>query len=357
MKRLLMKGTEAIAEAAIQAGCRYFFGYPITPQNEIPEYMSRRLPEVGGVYLQAESEVAAINMVLGGVVAGGIVMTSSSSPGISLMAEGISFMVGQEIPAVLVNVMRAGPGLGGILPSQSDYNQAVFGVGHGDCNLLVLAPSNLQEAIHLVQESFSLAQKYRTPVFIIIDGVIGQIMEAVEIAPKNTLIPSNHQDWTVGYKKERGGHKVVSKSLLLDPHMLEKHNEHLERKWRQIEGAEKRVQCVQTNDAEVILTAFGTVARIAESVVEDLREEGLKIGLVRPISVHPFPYETYEKLIPHTKQALCVEMNWGQMLTDVRRGFQYRVPVTFYGRSGGLCPGVAEIKQECYKIFETLKGE
>ena len=356
MKRLLMKGTEAIAESAIQAGCRYFFGYPITPQNEIPEYMSKRLPEVGGVYLQAESEVSAINMVLGGLAAGGIAMTSSSSPGISLMAEGISFMVGQEIPAVIVNVMRAGPGLGGILPAQSDYNQAVFGVGHGDCRFPVLAPSNLQETVHLVQEAFSLAQKYRTPVFIIIDGVIGQIMEAVEIAPKETFISPKHLDWTVGYKKERGGHKIISKSLFLDPHLLEKHNEHLEHKWHQIEETEKRVQCIQTQDAEVILTAFGTVARIAESVVKDLREEGLKIGLVRPISVHPFPYDTYEKLIPHTKQCLCVEMNWGQMLTDVRRGFQYRVPVTFYGRSGGQCPSVEEIKQECYNIFETLKA-
>lgn len=355
LEKVLMKGTEAIAEASIQAGCHYFFGYPITPQNEIPEYMSRRLPEIpGGMYIQAESEVAAVNMLLGAGATGKRVMTSSSSPGISLMSEGISYMVGQETPVVIVNVMRAGPGLGGILPGQGDYNQATGGIGHGDCNLLTFAPSSLQETVDLVQRAFDLSQRYRTPVLLIVDGVIGQIMEAVSIEPVGNPVTSNPEAWAAGYRKERGGKRVVVQSLYLDPDMLEKHNQALEAKWRRIEAEEVRCECYRTDDADFIVTAFGTVARIAKSVIDDLRGEGYKVGIVRPITVHPFPYEAYRLVCERAKGVLCVEMNWGQMLKDVRLAVEGKVPVEFYGRSGGMCPGTEEIDSACRAMLDKL---
>ncbi|NLV82737.1 MAG: 3-methyl-2-oxobutanoate dehydrogenase subunit VorB [Synergistaceae bacterium] len=356
MERALMKGTEAIAEAAIQAGCKYFFGYPITPQNEIPEYMSKRLFEVGGVYLQAESEVAAANMILGAGATGEPVMTSSSSPGVSLMAEAISYMAGQETPVVIVNVMRAGPGLGGILPSQSDYEQATGGMAHGDFKLIVLAPSTVQESVDLMQKAFDLAQTYRNPVVMICDGVIGQIMEAVEIPdgkphPKNL---SNPVEWACGYKKERGKRNII-RSLILDPEELQRHNQHLEAKWNIIKEKETACETYKTEDAEVVISAFGTVGRIARSVVDKLRDEGIKIGLIRPIIVSPFPLKEFEALVPTCKHILDVEMNWGQMKRDVEAAVKFRIPVSFFGRTGGLCPTVIEIEQECRKIFAELK--
>lgn len=357
MGKTLMKGTEAIAEAAVQAGCRYFYGYPITPQNEIPEYMSRRLFEVGGVYLQAESEVAASNMILGGGAAGERVITSSSSPGISLMSETLSYIAGQEVPIVVVNVMRAGPGLGGILPSQSDYNQATCGIGHGDFNLIVLAPATLQETVDMVQKAFDLAQIYRTPVMVLCDGVLGQIMEAVEIPVGHGNNLSQPEKWACGYMKERGGKRSIIKSLYLDPEELEAHNKKLEAKWFEIEKKEKACEKYLTEDAEVVIAAFGTVARIARSAVDSLRSEGYKVGLIRPLVVSPFPYEAFETLIPTCKHVIDVEMNWGQMVKDVNRGLKYRVPVSFYGRSGGMCPSAAEIEAECRKTFAGLSGE
>ena len=357
MGKSLMKGTEAIAEAAIQAGCRYFYGYPITPQNEIPEYMSKRLFEVGGVYVQAESEVAASNMILGGGTTGERVMTSSSSPGISLMSEAISYIAGQEVPVVVVNVVRAGPGLGGILPSQSDYNQATCGIGHGDFNMIVLAPGSLQEAVDMMQKSFDLAQKYRIPVMLLCDGVIGQIMEAVEIPPGHGKNLSEPEKWACGYMKERGGKRTIIRSLFLDPEELEAHNRKLEAKWHEIEKNETSCEKYLTDDAEVVISAFGTVGRIARTAVDDLRAEGYRVGLIRPLVISPFPYDDFESLIPGCRHILDVEMNWGQMLKDVNRGVRYRLPVSFYGRSGGMCPGVSEIKEECRRIFAKLSGE
>mgnify|MGYP003588631146 CR=1 FL=1 len=354
MERTLMKGTEAIAEAAVQAGCKYFFGYPITPQNEIPEYMSKRLFEVGGVYLQAESEVAASNMILGAASTGERVMTSSSSPGVSLMAEAVSYMSGQEMPVVVVNVMRAGPGLGGILPSQGDYNQAAHGMAHGDFRIIVMAPSSLQEAVNMVQKSFDLAQTYRNPVIVLCDGVIGQIMEAVEIPEGHGKNLSDPVKWACGYMKERGGRNII-RSLYLDPEVLEKHNRKLEAKWNVI--AEKECACekYKADDAEVIISAFGTVGRIARSVVDNLRADGYKIGLMRPLLVNPFPDKDFAALVPSCKHILDVEMNWGQMKKDVEAAVKYQIPVSFYGRTGGMCPSVLEIEEECRKIFAELK--
>lgn len=355
MEKVLMKGTEAIAEAAIQAGCKYFFGYPITPQNEIPEYMSRRLPEVpDGRFVQAESEVAAVNMLIGAGATGKQVMTSSSSPGISLMSEGISYMVGQETPVVIVNVMRAGPGLGGILPAQGDYNQATGGIGHGDCKFIVLAPASLQETADLVQSAFGLSQRYRTPVMVIVDGVIGQIMEAVTIEKVETPASSNPETWAAGYMKERGGKRIVMQSLFLDPAALESHNRALEAKWKKMEAKEQRWKSDRTEDADLVITAFGTVARIAKSVVEDLREEGYRVGLVRPISVLPFPYQAYAPVRERAKGILCAEMNWGQMLRDVRFAVEGRIPVEFCGRSGGACPSIEEITSACRGMISRL---
>ena len=354
MSRVLMKGTEAIAEAAIQAGCKYFFGYPITPQNEIPEYMSKRLFEVGGVYLQAESEVAASNMILGAGATGEAVMTSSSSPGVSLMAEALSYMAGQEIPVVIVNVMRAGPGLGGILPAQGDYNQATGGMAHGDFKLIVLAPSTVQESVDMMKNAFELAQKYRNPVLMICDGVIGQIMEAVEIPEGKSENLSNPVDWACGYMKERGKRTVLH-SLRLDPEELERHNKHLEAKWKIIEEKETACETYKTEDADVVISAFGTVGRIARSVVDKLRTEGLKVGLIRPLVVSPFPKAEFEKLIPTCKEILDVEMNWGQMKRDVESAVKFQLPVSFFGHTGGICPTVDEIEHEVRKIFEKLR--
>lgn len=353
MKKTLMKGTEVIAESAIQAGCKYFFGYPITPQNEIPEYMSKRLPEVGGVYLQAESEVAASNMIMGAAAAGVRVMTTSSSPGISLMSEAVSYMVGQEIPTVIVNVMRAGPGLGGILPAQSDYNQAVGGIGHGDMNLIVLAPGSLQEVVEIMGEAFDLAEKYRNPVIVICDGVIGQIMEAVEIPDGNGKQAADPTEWAVGYMDKRGRSTII-RSLFLNPDELEEHNKKLGAKWRKIATNEKKCEKYMTDDAKLVISAFGTAARISRSVVNTLRAEGMKVGLIRPIMVNPFPFDEFESLLPVCQHILDTEMNMGQMIRDVKAGVKYQIPVSFYGRSGGFCPGEQDIENECRKIYAGL---
>lgn len=354
MQRALMKGTEAIAEAAIQAGCRYFYGYPITPQNEIPEYMSKRLFEVGGVYLQAESEVSASNMLLGAAAAGVRVMSSSSGPGVSLMAEGLSYMAGQGAAVVIVNIMRAGPGLGGVMPSQGDYKQAAHGMAHGDFNLIVLAPSSLQEAVDLTQRAFDMAQMYKTPVMVICDGVIGQIMEAVEIPEHKVKEYSNPADWACGYMKERGGKRVIIRSLHLDPEALERNNREMEARWNLAAKNEHMCESYMTEDAVLVISAFGTVGRIARSVVDNLRAEGLKVGLVRPILTAPFPDKDFEAILPVCKHVLDVEMNWGQMKKDVERAVKFKIPVSFYGRSGGLCPSVAEIEEKCREILAAL---
>ena len=349
-KRFLMKGNEALAEAAIHAGCKYFFGYPITPQNEIPEYMSKKLPEIGGVYLQAESEVAAINMIFGAAGTGKRVMTSSSSPGVSLMSEGISYIAGAELPCVLMNVMRGGPGLGGILPSQSDYFQATRGGGHGDYRLLVLAPSTAQEAVDLTMLAFDLAEKYRNPVMILADCFMGQMMEAVEFKESHAKGQPDPAEWAVGYMKERGSRALI-KSLYLDPEELEAHNWKLQAKYAEMTKNEKRHETYLVEDAEILIAAYGTVARIARTAINELRADGVKVGLFRPISLFPFPYEPLETLPKSIKQILTVEMSCGQMIEDVRLAVGKELPVSMYGRVGGMTPSVEEIKDQVRKAL------
>jgi 2-oxoglutarate ferredoxin oxidoreductase subunit alpha len=351
MEKAFTTGNEAIAEAAIRAGCRHYFGYPITPQNEIPEYMSRRLPEVGGVYLQAESEVAAINMVFGAAGAGARAMTSSSSPGISLMQEGISYIVGAQLPCVIVNIMRGGPGLGGIQPSQSDYFQATKGGGHGDYHLLVLAPHTIQEAVDLTMEAFDLADKYRNPVMVLGDGYMGQMMEPVEFRQRASQeLPK--KDWAL--TGARGRPPNVVKSLYLDPTVLEKHNLVINRKVQEIIKNEVRFENYLTDDAEVIIAAYGTVARIAKTAIKALREKGLKVGMIRPITVFPFPYEAFEKAAEEVGKFLVVEMSLGQMVEDVKLGVCGKASVHFYGRTGGIVPSYDEIVAQTERLMKEV---
>ncbi len=340
MGKILMKGAEAIGEAAIKAGCRNFFGYPITPQNEIPEYMSRRLPQVGGTYIQGESEVASINMLYGCAGAGVRVMTSSSSPGISLMQEGISYIAGAELPVVVVNIVRGGPGLGGIQPAQSDYFQATRGGGHGDYYTLVLAPSTVQEAVELVMDAFDLADKYRNPVVVLGDGIIGQMMEPVEFPEREAVIPE--KPWaTTGCK---GREPNLVKSLYLDPHELEKHNLRLQEKYERMKREEVRVETEGLDDAEVVLCAYGTTSRVCRTALGRLREKGIKTGLIRPITLFPFPEDTIRSLQPgKVKFILVVEMSLGQMVQDVKLYNEGRIPVHFYGRTGGIVPAPHEV--------------
>ncbi|MCW3992501.1 MAG: 3-methyl-2-oxobutanoate dehydrogenase subunit VorB [Candidatus Bathyarchaeota archaeon] len=348
----LLTGNEAIAEAAIRAGCRHFFGYPITPQSEIPEYMSRRMPEVGGVYLQAESEIAAINMVFGAAGAGARTMTSSSSPGISLMQEGISYLAAAELPCLIVNMMRGGPGLGGIQPSQSDYFQATKGGGHGDYRLIVLAPSTVQEAADLTMLAFDLADMYRSPVMVLGDGYTGQMMEPVRFKrPEAVELPP--KDWAITGAKGRP--RNVISTLSLDPEPLEAFNLHLHRKYEDMTENERRVEIFEADDADIIIVAFGIVARIAKTAIRILREKGIKVGLVRPITLFPFPYDAVSKAADDLENVLVVEMNMGQMIEDVKLGICGRSEVHFYGRTGGMVPSYEEIVREVERIHRGRK--
>lgn len=339
-EKVLMKGNEALAESAIRAGCRFFFGYPITPQTELAAYMSKRMPKEGGTYLQAESEVAAINMVYGASAAGARVMTSSSSPGISLKTEGISYMIGADLPGVIINVQRGGPGLGGIQPSQSDYWQATRALGHGDGHAIVLAPSTVQEMADLAYLAFDLADDYRTPVMLLADGMLGQMMEPVVLPERKGDLPE--KPWaTTGHGNARP-HNVVN-SLYLTADSLEKLNDERFERYETIKREEQRAECVMTEDAEIVLVAFGASARIARSAVVAAREKGIKAGLIRPISLWPFPADALEAVIPTAKAFLSVEMNMGQMVEDVRLVSAGRVPVEFYGRTGGVIPTPEEV--------------
>ncbi|MGE4545735.1 MAG: 3-methyl-2-oxobutanoate dehydrogenase subunit VorB [Pedobacter sp.] len=352
-KRLFVKGNEAVAMGAIEAGCRYYFGYPITPQNDIPEFMSREMPRVGGTFVQAESEVAAINMVLGAAAAGGRVMTSSSGPGISLKAEGMSFMAGSEVPAVIVNIQRPGPGLGGIDVSQADYFQAVKGAGHGGYHLIVLAPHSVQELYDLTMLAFDLADRYRIPAMVLGDAMLGQMKEA--------LIPHAHQlsedlppkDWAITGKQGRAKGNAV-KSLYLADGELEAHNWHLHAKYAQLKENETRFEAVGLDDAELILTAFGGAARIVKTAIAMARKEGLKVGLIRPITVFPFPAEIYRTATAKTPKVLCVELNNGQMVEDVRLSVDPMADVRFYGRPGGTgsLPDPEEIFAQICKHYK-----
>lgn len=345
---MLMKGNEAIGEAAIRAGCQAYFAYPITPQNELGEYMARRMPEEGRVFLQAESEVAAINMVYGAAGAGARVMTSSSSPGISLKQEGISYLAGAELPAVIVNMVRGGPGLGSIQPAQSDYFQATKGGGHGDYRLIVFGPSTIQELVDLTGLAFELADKYRNPVMILGDGALGQMMEPVEFPDKDEVkLPP--KPWaTTGMK---GRPQNVINSLHLDPEDLDRHNHHLQEKYREIAAREVRYE-IEHEDADYFLVAYGTTARVARNAMNKAREEGHRVGLIRPITLWPFPDVAFEKVIGRAKGFLTVEMSAGQMVGDVRLAVNGRVPVRFYGRMGGVIPSQREIYEALLKMIQ-----
>ncbi|MCL2555747.1 MAG: 3-methyl-2-oxobutanoate dehydrogenase subunit VorB [Firmicutes bacterium] len=342
MKKL-WKGNEAVAEAAIAAGCRFFFGYPITPQNEIPEYLSWRMPEVNGTFIQAESEVSAINMVYGAGAAGGRVMTSSSSPGISLKTEGISYCAGAEIPCVIVNISRAGPGLGGIQPAQGDYFQAVKGGGHGDYKCLVYAPSSVQEFVDLTAKAFDKADEYRSPVMMISDGLLGQMMEPAEIPPMVDLNKLPKKDWaTCGNDQYR---QRIIESIHISPDDLEAHNHHLFKKYAAMQKNEVMVEEYKCDDAEVILVAYGSVARITKAAVDELRAQKIKAGLVRPITLYPYPTACLEKLAKQksVKRFITVELSMGQMVEDVRLAVNGVKPVDFYGRAGGIVMVPSEI--------------
>ena len=353
MKKELWKGNEAIAQAAIRAGCDCFFGYPITPQNEIPEYMSLHLPEAGGVFVQSESEIAAINMVYGAAASGKRAMTSSSSPGISLKQEGISFLACAELPAVIVNVMRGGPGLGTIQPSQADYFQATRGGGNGDYRTIVLAPCNIQEAVDLTQEAFDLADCYRNPVVVLADGMIGQMMEPIQWhpVPKREL---PEKTWAASGRRGRAHNNFIT-SLLMDAQDCENHNLAIQAKYDRIQAQEIRWQEKYTEDCEILLVAYGTPARIAMTAVEQLRAQGIAAGLFRPITLWPFPNVPLAHLAnqDRVKAILTVEMSLGQMVEDVRLAVDGKKPVHFLGRSGGQTPTVAEIAAAAR---DALKG-
>jgi 2-oxoglutarate ferredoxin oxidoreductase subunit alpha len=349
LSRILMKGNEAIGEGAVRAGCRYFFGYPITPQSELTHYLAKRLPEIGGLYLQAESEVASINMVYGASGAGARVMTSSSGPGISLMQEGLSYLAGAELPCVVVNMMRGGPGLGNIAPSQSDYFQATRGGGHGDYHLIVLAPNSVQEILDLMKKSFDLADQYRNPVMVMADGIMGQMMEPVEL-PDEFSVEIPPRPWAATGIKDRG-HKNIINSLYVVPEELEQHNLDLGAKYSVIREKEQLCEEYMAEDAEIMLVSFGTASRISRAVVEKARSLGIPAGLLRPITLWPFPSDVVGRYADRVKCFLTVEMNMGQMVDDVRLAAQGKVPVYHCGRVGGVVPVARDVLAEVNKLY------
>jgi 2-oxoglutarate ferredoxin oxidoreductase subunit alpha len=353
-EKILMKGNEAIGEAAIQAGCQCFFGYPITPQTEVAAYMARRMPKVGRVFLQAESEVAAINMVYGAAGAGVRVMTSSSSPGISLKAEGISYIAGAELPCVIVNIVRGGPGLGGIQPAQSDYFQATKGGGHGDYRLVVYAPASVQEMVDLVQEGFDVADQYRNPVMIMGDGMLGQMMEPVEFKERKGRELPSKDSWATTGLRGRKQHHVIN-SLYLKPEELEAHNQKLQAKYAEIEKNEVKYETYNLEgEVDIVIVSYGTLARICKNAIKMLEKEGIKVGLIRPITLWPFPKCAFDEAIDKTKHGfISIELSAGQMVEDVALSVAGRKPVHFYGRTGGMVPVPAEIAK---KIKEIVGG-
>ena len=346
-KRLFVKGNEAVAMAAIEAGCRYYFGYPITPQNDIPEYLSRVLPELGGEFIQAESEIASINMLLGASATGARAMTSSSGPGISLKQEGISYMAGSELPGVIVNVSRSGPGLGGIDPSQADYFQAVKGGGHGGYHIIVLAPASVQEMYDLTLLAFDLADIYRMPAMVLADSLVGQMKEPlVPRKRSDAVLPL--KDWRV--RGKGNGEQRIVKSLFLGDGELEAHNWKLHAKYRELKEKECRWDSFATDDAELVVAAFGSTARIARTSVAMAREQGLKVGLIRPVTLFPFPERAFADITMRCKRILDIELNTGQMVEDVRLSVARDAEVFFYGRPPGT--GSLPTPEE---LFEQIK--
>lgn len=350
LKKTLMSGNEAIAEGALQAGCRFYAGYPITPQNELIGYMSVHMPD-NGVFIQAESELAAINMVYGASAAGVRSMTSSSSPGISLKQEGISYIAGSELPSVIVNIMRAGPGLGNIWPSQSDYFQATRGGGNGEYRCLVLAPASVQEAFDTMPVAFDLADKYRNPVIVLGDGMLGQMMEPVQLSAVSCQL--TNKKWALTGCK--GRKQNIIKSFYMREGDLEKFNLKLQNKYAQIMNSEQRYEEVSVSDARIILVAYGSMARIAKSIVALLRVKGIKAGLIRPITLWPFPVKAFDRLKRPSKDKvsyLTLEMSYGQMVEDVRLAVNGRAEVSFLGRSGGGIPSEEEIIKKVIQLYE-----
>ncbi len=344
--KVLMKGNEAIAEAAIIAGCRHYFGYPITPQTEIAAYMAKRMPKIGGCFLQAESEIAAINMVYGVSSTGHRVMTSSSSPGISLKGEGISYLAGADLPALIVNVQRGGPGLGGIQPSQSDYYQATKGGAHGDFHMIVLAPASVQEMADLTVKGFELADKYRMTSMILADGTMGQMMEPVSLDYE--IAPAPEKPWaTTGTKMERE-HNIVN-SLFLSPEKLEEENFKRFERYEIIKENETMYEEYMMDDAEICIAAFGIAARVAKNAINEAREQGIKVGLIRPITLWPFPDAPFKKAADKVKQIISVELSMGQMIDDIRLASECKVPVTLCNRVGGMIPSPEQVLEAIVK--------
>ena len=351
MAKQFMKGNDAIIVGALAAGCRAYFGYPITPASEVAHAAALHFPALGGVFIQAESEVSAINMVYGTAGMGVRTMTASSSPGFSLKQEGLSYCAGAELPCVVVNIVRGGPGLGNIAPEQADYFQITKGGGHGNYRLIALAPNGAQEMCDLTMKAFDLADKYRNPACIMADGITGQMMEVVDIPEGVTDLP-DHSDWAVTGKPDTSGNLVSS--IVLDPHDLEDHNMKLDAKYKEIMANEVMYEEYKTEDADLIVVAYGVVSRIVYSTVDMAREQGLKVGLLRPITLWPFPTEVIAKLAETASKFLAVELSTGQMVEDVQLAVNGKVPVHFYGRCGGIVPGSKELLDEFNKIMEGV---
>ena len=352
--KVMMKGNEAIAEAAIMAGCRHYFGYPITPQTEIAAYMAKKMPKIGGTFLQAESEIAAINMVYGVSSAGYRVMTSSSSPGISLKGEGLSYLAGADLPALVVNIQRGGPGLGGIQPSQSDYFQATRGGGHGDYHMIILAPASVQEMAELTVRAFELADKYRMTSMILADGTMGQMMEPVSLDFEINPVPE--KPWaTTGTKMQRK-HNIIN-SLSLVPEELEQFNFNRYKRYETVEKNEAMCEEYLTDDAEIVLVAFGIAARVSKNAVNAARKLGIKAGLLRPITLWPFPKDSFKKTMKTAKAYISVELSMGQMIEDVKLATECKVPVTLCNRAGGMIPSPEQVLESIKKIAENGGAE
>ncbi len=350
-----MKGNEAIGEGAVRAGCRYFFGYPITPQSELTHYLAKRLPEVGRLYMQAESEVASINMVYGASGAGARVMTSSSGPGISLMQEGLSYLAGAQLPCVVVNMMRGGPGLGNIAPSQADYFQATKGGGHGDYHLIVLAPNSVQELVDIMKKAFDLADRYRNPVMVMADGIMAQMMEPVELDDQYQ-IEIQPKPWAATGKVDHEGKNLINSCYVI-PEEMESLNFILRDKYSEINKNEQVCEEYQLDGADIVLVAFGTASRICRAVVEKARAQGIPVGMIRPISLWPFPADFIGTAANRVKCFLSVEMNMGQMVEDVRLSVCGKAPVYHYGRFGGMVPTVRDVLEEVKKIYSGGAGQ
>ncbi len=352
-ERVLMKGNEALAQAAIQAGCHHFFGYPITPQTEVAAFMAKTMPKIGGVYLQAESEIAAINMVLGAASTGVRAMTSSSSPGISLKSEGVSYIAGSDLPCVIINVQRGGPGLGGIQPSQADYWQATKALGHGDYQLLVFAPSTVQEMVDLVVTAFDKADEYRMPAMILADGMLGQMMEPVEL-PEASEKAAVDKPWATNGHGHKRGHNIVN-SLYLQAAELERLVDERFERYEKIKATEQRSESIYTEDADIVVVAYGAAARVCMSAIKEARAKGIKVGMVRPITLWPFPVDALKEAAQGAKAFLTVEMSKGQMVDDVKLAIDCARPVHFYGRTGGMIPQPAEVLSEIEKIAGGIR--